>query len=597
MTRLLITRPQADAETLAEKLEPLGHNCLLEPMLTIHQTTCALDKLDEYLKPKPQAVIVTSKHALELFKSVEKFADIPTFASGARTGEYAEKIGMKKVTVTGEKVSELADYAATNLSPENGALLYFSGEHITTDLQSVLPEFKVKRLITYSAELTSSFSAETAKALQEGKIDGVVLFTQRSADAFKRCLKKSLKRIKLKEVTAYCLSDAVANTLKAEGFKEIISAKKPTEDGMVALIDAKNGCKEDSNRYNKIMNDTFIEDEPQKQSAQPARRGSAAIWLLTFFFILQLAGTAYLTYPLIQQQIEGKATLSSQSVARGKPAPSIKALEERLTDLEDIREQHERYFIELEEQIDEVELSAAPVDMEIDDVIDALGKRLTRLEERLGSTENAEISDENIAKLLAIKEEVEKLHQSVENDQKSQWQKIKLLTAFNNVKQAVLSGDEYHHALTAFSMAAKELPQTENWVATLTQYQSAGIKTEGGLRKDFAKAIKAYWQESNAGSDTQWSEVKRNLSQLVVIRKVGEDHEGNDDGAIIARAEAWLEKHHINKAVDELNALSDVARPIFAAWIDAANTHINAHHMMNEIQQVILHSIESGKES
>ena len=106
--RILVTRPEPDAEQQAEKLVARGHAPVIAPLLTVAFSNSAPFDL-----ARVQALIVTSRNGLRALAAHPQFAEavtLPVFAVGPATARVAAGLGFARVIEgpgTGEGLSEL----------------------------------------------------------------------------------------------------------------------------------------------------------------------------------------------------------------------------------------------------------------------------------------------------------------------------------------------------------------------------------------------------------------------------------------------------------------------------------------------------------
>ena len=235
--RLLITRPQPDAGALADKLQALGVEAVISPLLHIEDIDSAPLALAGV-----QALIATSRnglHALARRGEYEDAVNLPIYCVGEATGALARFLGLDNVMCGEGNAHALAQLIRETCDPAKGALLHLVGEHTARDLQGMLQDhgFKVAAPAIYRAVANTSFSDMVRDELAAGRIDGVVLMSPRTAAIFVRLIEKSGLTAVLPSMICYCLSRNVAR--KFDGFSrkpEIKIARQPSLRDMVALI-------------------------------------------------------------------------------------------------------------------------------------------------------------------------------------------------------------------------------------------------------------------------------------------------------------------------------------------------------------------------
>jgi len=237
--RLLLTRPHYQNELLAQSLGALGHEAVIEPLLSIEVVSQPPTATGD-----PQAVLITSINAARAFShhfQGHRYKDTPIFAVGAAT---AEALGHFNVVHAGTMgVAALKEAVCAELKPAAGALLYVRGVHIAGNLGSDLTRsgYTVEEMVLYEAVAAKAFSAGALDKFQNNLIDGVVLFSPRTAAVFSKLAKKAELVKKLDGVTFYCLSQNVSDSIEFERSllrKQVVIARLPTQESLISSIGA-----------------------------------------------------------------------------------------------------------------------------------------------------------------------------------------------------------------------------------------------------------------------------------------------------------------------------------------------------------------------
>jgi uroporphyrinogen-III synthase len=226
--KLLVTRPVEDALPLAEKLEGLGHETVIVPLLEI------LPRDNVILPDMPfQALCVSSANGLVAKTDLSTFYHIPFFAIGPQSALEARRQGFDHVHDKGGNVEGLVRTMCKNLKPENGPLLYLSGSETTGDLEGKLKAqgYTVARIVVYDAQPSTVPNLAT---MLEG-VDGVLLYSPRTTKLWVAQVQKSGLESSAISLHHFCLSANVAANLP-QGWSKRIS-RTPDENGMLTLLD------------------------------------------------------------------------------------------------------------------------------------------------------------------------------------------------------------------------------------------------------------------------------------------------------------------------------------------------------------------------
>ena len=238
---LLVTRPEPDAAELIEQLAARGHEVSHFPLLEIQYHDDVALPVD-----LPQAVLITSANgarALARHDRMAEFADVLAITVGPASALAAQQAGFKNIQKTGRgDVVGVIDYVRQNLQPQDGALLYASGSKTSGDLVGELENsgFSVNRAVLYQAVAAGALPENICQSAGEGTLDGVLLFSPRTAKIWLLLTKGCVCATKLAKIKHYCLSENVAKIID-QGlgkFCDIIICKEPDTPSILQAVDA-----------------------------------------------------------------------------------------------------------------------------------------------------------------------------------------------------------------------------------------------------------------------------------------------------------------------------------------------------------------------
>ena len=231
--RLLVTRPSEDATRVVEALRRMGIGALVEPLIFIEPVAGAVSDLAGV-----QAVLATSANGARALAKVERRRDMPLFAVGDATAATAREAGFGFVESAAGDVESLVQLVRARLDPAAGALLHVAGSHVAGDLAARLDGagFRYRRAVLYQARAAGRFSAETAQALAGGTIDGALFFSPRTAATFVNLSRQARLDGATAELTAFCLSPAVAETIRALSWSRVLVAPSPDLESLMARV-------------------------------------------------------------------------------------------------------------------------------------------------------------------------------------------------------------------------------------------------------------------------------------------------------------------------------------------------------------------------
>jgi uroporphyrinogen-III synthase len=234
--RLLVTRPEPDAQRSAAALQNRGHQPLVASLLEIRPTEARFG-----LGPFA-GVLATSANALRAIAQHRKREDLlglMLLTVGNRTAQTGREIGFRDVRSADGDARDLVALAATALRGTTRQILYLAGEDQAADLAGLLGSrgFKVRTAITYKAEAVKAFPPAAIAALVEGRIDGVLHYSRRTAEAYVQCADLADIRRDAMAPVQYCLSRDIAAALQAGGARDLQVAAHPDETALFRLLE------------------------------------------------------------------------------------------------------------------------------------------------------------------------------------------------------------------------------------------------------------------------------------------------------------------------------------------------------------------------
>lgn len=234
--RLLVTRPQPDAQAQAAVLAELGHEAIPSPMLVVEHLAARKLPLSG-----AQALIITSRNALRALARLEQLADavhMPLFAVGAATAQLARDLGFKNVSVGSGTAEDLLPMIRSTCDPAGGPLVHLAGETVAWDLKGALEEngFTVRQPVLYRTTPATELTAEAADAFRTGTLDGVILMSPATAATYAALVKRHHIAEQAARLVHYCLSEKVAAALGELPGVAVRVAGRPSQEDLLALI-------------------------------------------------------------------------------------------------------------------------------------------------------------------------------------------------------------------------------------------------------------------------------------------------------------------------------------------------------------------------
>jgi uroporphyrinogen-III synthase len=187
-----------------------------------------------------QAVLATSGNGVRAFAMRNPKRDLTVYAVGPQTAEAARSAGFPIVINAEGDSSALVETVARGADPAKGLLLHAAGAETAGRLRQALQArgFAVETVVLYDAVPVNILPRNAAEALRDGSLDGVLLFSPRSAKVFAGLVTDAELAPACAKLTAYCISAATAAELTSLSFGRIAVAGAPNQDAMLDLIPA-----------------------------------------------------------------------------------------------------------------------------------------------------------------------------------------------------------------------------------------------------------------------------------------------------------------------------------------------------------------------
>ncbi|MCI4662307.1 MAG: uroporphyrinogen-III synthase [Neomegalonema sp.] len=227
MARLIVTRPQPQADALAEQLRGLGHIPLLAPLSAYAPLV--------FTPPQQafDAVLFTSAAAPRFGPGPDQIPGASVFAVGEATAQAARGAGFADVTSAQGDGQALADLVAARY-PKPARFLHPRGAELGFDMAAALTAqgHEVAAPIVYQMVWERDLPEPVRAAITSGAANGVLLLSPRAAQHF-LALSKSLP---IGALTAYCMSPRIAQICADAQFGHVTVASRPEIASVLDLL-------------------------------------------------------------------------------------------------------------------------------------------------------------------------------------------------------------------------------------------------------------------------------------------------------------------------------------------------------------------------
>jgi len=235
--RLLVTRPRPAAERTAEKLQALGHQVTILPLMEAQHLPGAVRAA---LDRSPDGIAVTSAEAVRVLAAlgpaVKSHLAAPLFAVGKATALAASGIGFTNIRVGGGTGEALAETVAAERRAGAGKLLYLAGAPRADGFERALSERGIDHVTVecYRMAPVSYGRQALFDLVRPGAFDGVLLYSRETARHLAALLKESNLDVTAFSTRYLCMSSAVREALPDDAVVQI--AAEPDENALLKLL-------------------------------------------------------------------------------------------------------------------------------------------------------------------------------------------------------------------------------------------------------------------------------------------------------------------------------------------------------------------------
>jgi uroporphyrinogen-III synthase len=621
--RVLITRPEREATTLATALSQRGHVPVIAPLFHLEILHPPADFAASLAAC--QGVLLTSANGARALAEASEQRGRPILAVGDTTAATAEGLGFSAVTSAAGDAAALAGLVRQRLDPKAGPLVHVSGVDQALDLAEALSRhgFDVRRFALYDARAEATLPDSARAALQARALDAATFFSPRAASQFAKLVGEAGLADSLRSVTAIGISPAALAPLGKLPFKATVSAARPTRQAVLDEIDR---LAEAGVQGQAIMSDTPSSPPPLEPMPPPVqvRRGlgvfgAFVIGLVTA--VIVLAG-AVISLPFWPEQVQ--VLWRGQAVIPPAPTPaldlqSVQAAANAVANaaVETARRDLTARLDDLEKRLRALSATAAEKPTGSDPAVAELRSRVEALEGRPAAAPPtgtpaappampAGEADKEIAVLRA---EITTLHtalQALDQSVTGQREQTKALGdalgARNAGEQKALvaarasavigvaarlsaaldSGLPFAADLTLLAPLAQGDAKLTEVAAALQPYAQAGVASRAALAASFPAVAKAALADDVA-DDSFGERLLGKVRSIVSLRRVGDDVPGDSAEAKLARAEAALDAGDLAKAVDLMKSLPPQTAKATQAWLARAEAHLAAKRAIDAL--------------
>jgi uroporphyrinogen-III synthase len=615
--RVLITRPEREAATLAAALVERGHTPVVAPLFELRLLAPPADFSSTLASA--QAVLLTSANGARALAEATEQRGVKIYAVGDTTASTAEGLGFSRVTSASGDGAALAELIATQVDAKAGPLLHVAGNEVAVDFTETLGPrgYDVQRVVLYEAREAEALPDSARAALQARALDAIAFFSPRAASTFAKLVSDAGLTDALSATSAVAISPAAATPLEGLNFRQIVAAARPTRQAVLDEIDRLAAAPVQGLAE---MSDTAT-PSPPPPPPEPVvvRRGGiglAGAFVAGLVASVIVVGAAVATLPIWPADLR-----AMWQGAPPAPAPAPAAI-----DVAGIRRDAQTAATasvdaakrELAQRLDDLDKrvrAAAATAAEArpagapDPAVAELRKRLDALEGQAPSAPAtpapAPAPAGDVEKdLAALRLEIATLRSGLQTLDQSTTQKLtaaaekaaattdqKALAAARasavigvaaRLSAALESGLPFATDLGLLTPLAQGDPKLTEVIATLQPQAAAGVASRTALAASFPAVAKAALADDLA-DDSFGERVLGKLKGLISLRRVGADVAGDTVEAKLARAESALDAGNVAKAVELVKSLPPITSKATAAWLARAEAHLAGQRAVDQL--------------
>lgn len=244
---VLLTRPESASAALKARIEALGCEVSLAPLLDIRLHAIPVGALEGATE-----LIATSRNGLKALAAspdtLSQARQLTVYAVGPATGELARSLGFADVREGAGTAAALVPMIAQADTTRAGHFVHLAGDHLAFDLAGALREagVSVRAVPAYASVAAETLPVDVVDRLRDGDIDAVILMSPRTAATWAALTSDAVLRPALARLTHVCLSKGVADRLGDTNNLKVMTAVRPDADAIASLVyqlaaDAKTG--------------------------------------------------------------------------------------------------------------------------------------------------------------------------------------------------------------------------------------------------------------------------------------------------------------------------------------------------------------------
>tara|TARA_Y100001935_G_scaffold208144_1_gene177619 strand:- start:2669 stop:3367 length:699 start_codon:yes stop_codon:yes gene_type:complete len=230
---ILFTRPLEDCADMILKFQSLGHKVSHLPLIRIEKIN--YEKFD---LTRCGGIIFTSANAIKFLDFEKLDKNVKCFCVGQITEKKARSCGFINTIAAEGNVSNLKELIVQNYDPEEGQLIYVSGETISVDLdQQLIKEgYIIKRIINYKVKHIEKFDENFLIELKKNMPEIVYIYSKNTAYSFLNFIKIYQTENLWMNTNLMCLGEKTLSVLNEIKWRKIFLFNPGEEEYLLYKI-------------------------------------------------------------------------------------------------------------------------------------------------------------------------------------------------------------------------------------------------------------------------------------------------------------------------------------------------------------------------
>ena len=230
---ILLTRPLEDSKELILRFSYLGHKVSHLPVIKVKPI---IHDEPEYKKFK--GIIFTSSNAIKNLSLNNINKKIKCFCVGSATEKVAKQNGFQNIISAEGNVNNLKELILQSFDPNNGSLLYVSGEVISSKLDRdlIAEGYTIERLVDYTVVSIEEMKEEFRTELVSSIPDIIYVYSENSAKSLLNLLKKYDLLDSWMDTNLMCMGEKASAILNEIKWKKIFLFNSGEEEFLLYKI-------------------------------------------------------------------------------------------------------------------------------------------------------------------------------------------------------------------------------------------------------------------------------------------------------------------------------------------------------------------------